>query len=117
MIPFRFPSRPFASGPFALFASALLVAVFASGCGASAPSVTPVTGPEGQTGYLQVTCPGDHKKCRELADESCPHGYDIEDFKVGSGGSRYDSPDSLSENYGSPDKRSSWLFTCRGSKP
>ena len=95
----------------------LVALVLIGGCAASAPSVTPVAGPEGQSGYLQVTCPGDHKKCRELADAYCPHGYDIEDFKVGSAGSRYDAPDSLSENFGSPDKRSSWLFSCRGAKP
>ena len=95
----------------------LFAVVFIGGCAASAPSVTPVVGPDGQSGYLQVSCPGDHTKCRELANDSCPNGYDIQDFKVGSAGSRYEAPDSLDENFGSPDKRSHWLIACRSGKP
>jgi hypothetical protein len=95
----------------------LFAVVFVGGCAASAPSVTPVVGPEGQSGYLQVSCPGDHHKCPELAAQWCPGGYNIEDFKIGSAGSRYDAPDSLDENFGSPERRNNWLITCRDGKP
>jgi hypothetical protein len=81
-------------------------------CAASAPSVTPVTGPDNQGGWLEVSCRSDHQKCRALANESCPHGYDVQEFRIG-GGSRYDSPSAMDEPIGPPEKSGSMLIKCK----
>lgn len=80
-------------------------------CGSASPSVTPVRGPEGAAGYLEIRCPHDNAKCRELASESCPRGYDIVDFRGNQ--DRYTSPDTMSEPLGPPGGSSKILVACK----
>jgi hypothetical protein len=82
-------------------------------CGAETPSVTPISGPEGQSGWLQVNCPRNPHKCHELASEYCPGGYDVQEFRIG-GASRYDSPGAMDEPIGPPGKNGQMLIACRG---
>lgn len=81
------------------------------GCGSGSPSVTPVRGPEGSPGYLEIRCPHDAAMCRELASESCPRGYDIVDFRGNQ--DRYTSPDTMSEPMGPPGSGSKILVACK----
>jgi hypothetical protein len=98
-----------------LFGAILVVAA----CGPAKPSVMAVVGPDGQAGWLQVNCPHEPKKCREMASDSCPGGYEEQEFKAGSGGSRYSAPSSMDEPIGPPEKRTEMLIMCRsgGSAP
>jgi hypothetical protein len=79
-----------------VFLGSMGVAMIA--CSAASPSVTPVQGPEGVSGYLEIRCPHDNAKCRELASESCPRGYDVVDFRGDQ--DRYTTPDTMSEPLG-----------------
>ncbi len=97
------------------FLSLLLIAV-GSACGSATPSVIPVAGPDGQSGWMQVSCPRDPRKCRELAAETCPDGYNTEDFRLGSA-SRYASPSAMDEPMGPPDKNDQMLITCKSGPP
>lgn len=80
-------------------------------CGSGGPSVTPVRGPEGSSGYLEIRCPHDNAKCRELASESCPRGYDVVDYRGNQ--DRYTSPDSMSEPLGPPGGTGKILVACK----
>lgn len=80
-------------------------------CGPASPSVTPVRGPEGASGYLEIRCPHDNAKCRELASESCPRGYDIVDFRGDQ--DRYTTPDTMSEPLGPPGAGGKILVACK----
>jgi hypothetical protein len=73
--------------------------------------VTPVTGPNGQYGYLQITCRTGHPTCAELAARSCPKGYDIINDRED--GSRYTSPGGLDETLGTPGANGSLLVACK----
>jgi hypothetical protein len=80
-------------------------------CGSASPSVTPVQGPEGASGYLEIRCPHDNVKCRELASASCPRGYDVVDFRGNQ--DRYSTPDTMSEPMGPPGAAGKLLVSCK----
>jgi hypothetical protein len=91
------------------FALALLAAVSAA-CDFASP-VVPVTGPNGQYGYLQVSCPGDVQRCRDLAAKSCPHGYEVVDRRGDA--SRYTSMSGLDDAEGAPGENGGMLVACK----
>jgi len=70
-----------------------------------------VSGPDGQFGWLQISCPEGRAKCRQLAAESCPDGYDVEDFRFN--GSRYGTTGGLDEQIGPPGRDKQLLVQCR----
>jgi hypothetical protein len=80
-------------------------------CGPGTPSITPVIGPEGQYGWLSIRCPHDRAKCRELASQACPKGYDIVDTRGNQ--DRYTSPDTMSEPIGTPGNNGEMLVGCK----
>ncbi len=91
---------------FAAFAALGL----ASACDLNSP-VFPVSGPNGQAGYLQIRCPGDVQHCRDLAATSCPTGDDVVDRRGDA--SRYTSTSGLDDAEGAPGENGSMLVACR----
>ena len=89
---------------------AFVALAFASACDLSDP-VFPVSGPNGQSGYLQIRCPGDVQHCRDLADKSCPKGYDVVDRRGDA--SRYTSVSGLDDAEGAPGENGSMLVACK----
>jgi len=95
--------------PSLIRCAALLLAATAA-CDLSSP-VYPVSGPNGQSGYLQIKCPGDVQHCRDLAAQSCPKGYEVVDRR--GDGSRYTSGSGLDDAEGLPGENGSMLVACR----
>jgi hypothetical protein len=89
----------------------LLCSIVLFACGSSGPSVIPMKGAEGQTGWMSIRCPHDRAKCRELASDACPKGYDVVDSRGNQ--DRYTSPDSMSEPVGTPGDNGEMVVSCK----
>lgn len=48
-------------------------------------SARPIRGPDGQPGWLAISCRRDSSYCLEQAGVSCPRGYDVVDSSGSSG--------------------------------
>ena len=88
-----------------------LLAATALACGSAQPSVTPITGPAGQAGWLDIRCPHARAKCRELAADACPRGYDVMDPRGNQ--DRYTAPDTMSEPMGRPGDNGEMVVACK----
>jgi hypothetical protein len=84
--------------------------LLAAACDYSGP-VVPVSGPNGQPGWLQVSCKGSPARCRELAAQACPHGYEVLDLR--GDGSRYTSSAGLEDQMGAPGDNGQMIIGCR----
>jgi hypothetical protein len=80
-------------------------------CSDLTAQVVPVSGPNGQYGYLQVSCPGDLRRCHDLAARSCPKGYEVVDRRGDA--SRYTSVSGLDDAEGAPGENGSMLVACK----
>jgi hypothetical protein len=86
--------------------------VLMAGCAELSQDVTPVSGPSGNAGWLQVRCPnGGVRRCRELASKACPRGYEVADRRWD--GAAYTSVSGLDDAAGAPGDDGSMIVACK----
>ena len=73
--------------------------------------VTPVNGPGGQYGWLQIHCTKGPRSCREIAAKACPRGYEVADRRWDS--SAYTAASGMDDATGAPGDDGTMIVACK----